>query len=129
MAAIELAHVDHFVMPCKNVEQIADFYVRVLGMRREVFGDGRVALHFGRHKINLHRAGEEEVIRAVNHLSGTQDFCLIATTPVDEVKRVLEDNGVEVLDGPVVRTGASGTITSVYCRDPEGNLVEIANYT
>jgi len=126
--AVRLSHVDHFVMPCKDVERIADFYVRNLGMRREVFGDGRVALHFGRHKINLHRAGEEDVIRAVNHLSGTQDFCLIAETPVAEVRQALEANGVEVLEGPVRRSGAAGAITSVYCRDPEGNLVEIANY-
>jgi catechol 2,3-dioxygenase-like lactoylglutathione lyase family enzyme len=125
---IVLSHLDHFVMPCKNVEAIADFYVQALDMRREVFGDGRLALHFGSQKINLQPAGGFEGLRAMNHLSGTQDFCLIAETPVADVKKLLEDRGIEVIEGPITRTGASGPITSIYLRDPEENLVEIANY-
>lgn len=125
---IALSHLDHFVMPCKNVAAIADFYVAALDMRQETFGDGRVALHFANQKINLQPAGGFDGLRAMNHLSGTQDFCLIAQTPVAEVKRLLEARGIEVIAGPVERTGAAGTITSVYFRDPEENLVEIANY-
>lgn len=128
MASIDLSHLDHLVMPCKNPEAIADFYVRVLDMRREVFGDGRLALHFGNQKINPQTAGGFEGLRAMNHLSGTQDFCLIASTPVSEVKRLLEERGIEIIEGPVKRTGAKGTLNSIYFRDPEENLVEIANY-
>lgn len=125
---IKPSHIDHFVMPCKNVEAIADFYERALDMRREMFGDGRLALHFGNQKINLQPAGGFDGLRAMNHLSGTQDFCLIADTPIDDVKQTLEARGVEIIEGPVTRTGAAGPITSVYLRDPEGNLVEIANH-
>ena len=125
---IVLSHLDHFVMPCKNVAAIAEFYVAALDMRQETFDDGRVALHFGQQKINLQPAGGFDGLRAMNHLSGTQDFCLIAETPVAEVKQLLEARGIEVIAGPVARTGAAGTITSVYFRDPEENLVEIANY-
>ncbi|HZD26504.1 MAG TPA: VOC family protein [Alphaproteobacteria bacterium] len=128
MSAIELARLDHFVMPCKDVETISDFYVSLLGMRRVVAGNGRVALHYGEQKINLHRAGQESVIRAFNHLSGTQDFCLIVKTPVAEAKAFLEANGVAVIEGPVTREGALGRMTSIYFRDPEDNLVELANY-
>ena len=125
---IKLSHVDHFVLPCKNVEKIADFYERTLGMRRQMFGDGRLALHFGNQKINLQPAGGFDGLRAMNHLSGTQDFCLIADTPIADVKQTLEAHGVEIIEGPVTRTGATGPITSIYLRDPEENLIEIANY-
>jgi catechol 2,3-dioxygenase-like lactoylglutathione lyase family enzyme len=128
MAAIEIDHLDHMVMPCRNVEAIADFYVKALDMRCEQFDDGRLALHFGNQKINLQVAGGYAGLHAPNHLPGTQDFCLISTTPVDEVKRILEARGVTVIEGPVRRTGAAGTLSSVYFRDPEDNLVEISNY-
>ena len=78
---LEIDHIDHFVIPCSDVETICDFYVRVLNMRRIDFGNGRVALGFGKQKINLQPAGWEEVMRAQNHIEGTADFCLITETP------------------------------------------------
>jgi catechol 2,3-dioxygenase-like lactoylglutathione lyase family enzyme len=125
--AISLSHLDHFVIPCSDVEEMASFYERTLDMRREIFDGGRISLHFGRQKINLQPAGRYDGLIADKHLPGTQDFCLIAETPVAEVKRILEERGVETLTGVVPRTGAQGPIASVYFRDPDGNLVEISN--
>ncbi|MDP6342783.1 MAG: VOC family protein [Alphaproteobacteria bacterium] len=128
MAAIELDRLDHFVMPCGDVEAVAAFYVQALDMEKVVFGKGRVALHFGRQKINLQPAGGYPGLHAPNHLAGTQDFCLISPTPLEQVKAELEARGVELIEGPVPRSGAMGEMTSLYFRDPEGNLVEISNY-
>ena len=125
---IGIARVDHFVMPCSDVEMIADFYVRVLGVEKIVFDKGRLAIRLGTQKINLQPAGKYPGLCAPNHLPGTQDFCLVSETPIGEVKRQLEDKGVEVIEGPVPRTGAAGQLSSVYFRDPDGNLVEISNY-
>ena len=125
---IQLERLDHLVMPCDDVQGMCDFYVRVLGMRKVAGAGGRLALHYGPHKINLQHAGHFEGLCAPNHLAGTQDFCLVSTTPSEEVAAHLQAQGVEVIDGPVTRAGALGEMTSVYFRDPEGNLVEISNY-
>jgi catechol 2,3-dioxygenase-like lactoylglutathione lyase family enzyme len=124
---ITLGHLDHFVIPCRDVEEMAAFYERALDMRREVFDGGRISLHFGRQKINLQPAGRYDGLTAAAHLPGTQDFCLLAETPVADVKRLLEARGIELITGLVERTGAQGPISSLYFRDPDGNLVEIAN--
>ncbi len=125
---LEIDHIDHFVIPCSDVETICDFYVRVLNMRRIDFGSGRVALGFGKQKINLQPAGWEEVMRAQNHIEGTADFCLITETPMAEVLAHLEVCGIALEAEPSIRNGAVGPINSVYFRDPDGNLVEVSNF-
>jgi len=123
----EIDRIDHFVIPCSDVEAICAFYVRVLGMRRIDFGEGRVALGFGGQKINLQPAGWEAVRRARIHLAGTTDFCLTTKTPIAEVAAHLRACDVTIEEGPVTRSGARGPLCSVYFRDPDGNLVEISN--
>ena len=125
---IELERLDHFVVPASDVDALADFYVRVLGMEKVVFGAGRVALRLGQQKINLQPAGKVGGLVADRHLAGTADFCLVSRTPVDEVSLTLAAAGVTVIEGPSRRNGALGPITSIYFRDPDRNLVEISNY-
>lgn len=92
------------------------------------FGGGRRALTFGQQKINLHEAGREFEPKAATALPGTADICLIASGTLAAVIDHLRLNDVAVLDGPVARTGAVGPITSVYFRDPDQNLIEVAVY-
>tara|TARA_R110002167_G_scaffold23721_8_gene84118 strand:+ start:1215 stop:1598 length:384 start_codon:yes stop_codon:yes gene_type:complete len=125
---INIVRIDHFVMPCSDVEEIADFYVKALGVEKIVFDGGRLAIRLGGQKLNLQPAGGYSGLHAPKHLPGTQDFCLVSDTPVADVKRHLEANGITVIEGPVPRTGAAGQLSSVYFRDPDGNLVEISNY-
>ena len=127
MAAIALDRLDHLVLTVRDVEATLSFYERVLGMRRDVFGDGRTALHFGRQKINLHPYPSDVEIVAKDPRPGTADLCFIAETPLDEVIAHLQDCGVDIEMGPIARTGAQGPITSVYIRDPDGNLIEVSN--
>ena len=122
---------DHLVLNVASVELSAAWYQRVLGMEREDFGaQHRTALKFGGQKINL-RPIEADVgswPTGVNAEPGASDLCFITAVPPDEVISHLHDNGVAVLQGPVEKAGALGPILSVYCRDPDGNLVEIASY-
>ncbi len=127
-SVIALSHIDHLVIPCRDVDEVADFYVRVLGMEKRVDANGRVAVHFGEQKFNLQQAGRESVIRASVHQAGTQDFCLIVEAPLDAVAARLAELGVEIEEGPVTRNGALGPMRSLYFRDPDGNLVELAVY-
>jgi catechol 2,3-dioxygenase-like lactoylglutathione lyase family enzyme len=123
--------IDHIVINCKDVEISAAWYQRVLGMEREDFGEKhRTALKFGGQKINL-RPFDADVsgwATGVCTDPGAADMCFITAVPPDEVVGHLHDNGVQILQGPVERTGALGLIISVYCRDPDGNLVEISSY-
>jgi catechol 2,3-dioxygenase-like lactoylglutathione lyase family enzyme len=123
--------IDHVVINCKNVEITAAWYQRVLGMEREDFGpQHRTALKFGGQKINLRPIESDAGIwpTGVCAEPGAADVCFITAVPPDEVVGHLHDNGVQILQGPVERTGALGEIMSVYCRDPDGNLVEISSY-
>lgn len=128
MSGITLERLDHIVLTVADIDRTVDFYTRVLGMRAVTFGDGRRALRFGAQKINLHRAGHEFEPKAARPAAGSADFCMVSATPIDEVVRHLEACGVPVEDGPVPRTGAQGPITSVYFRDPDGNLLEVSTY-
>lgn len=125
---MDIDRIDHFVLTVRNIEAACDFYERALGMQREVFGEGRTALKFGRQKINLHPAGREYEPKAANPAAGGGDFCLITRTPLDEVVHHLQAAGVVIELMPSTRTGATGPIRSVYFRDPDGNLVEVSNY-
>lgn len=119
---------DHLVLTVADIAATCAFYERVLGMRRETFGDGRTALVFGRQKLNLHAAGREFEPKAKHPTPGSADLCLVVEGPLAAVADHLGDCGVAIEAGPVVRTGALGPITSLYLRDPDGNLVELAVY-
>lgn len=119
-------HLDHLVLTTRDPERCIDFYTRVLGMRLEEFGSGRIAFCFGNQKINLHVAGKEFEPKAELPTPGSLDLCFIASQPLAEVVRRLTDAGVPIIEGPVRRTGAAFPITSIYVRDPDRNLIEIA---
>jgi catechol 2,3-dioxygenase-like lactoylglutathione lyase family enzyme len=121
--------IDHIVLTCTEIETSASWYQRVLGMEREEFGtERRTALKFGGQKINLHQRGEEVTPHARAAAPGTADVCFIAAVGTDEIMDHLRDCGVTVELGPVNRAGAFGPISSVYCRDPDGNLIEVSSY-
>lgn len=120
--------IDHLVLTVADVDATCAFYARVLGMEVVTFGEGRTALRFGRQKINLHQQGKELEPRAARPVPGSGDVCFVAGAPLARVIEHLGACGVEVLEGPVERTGAVGRVTSVYFRDPDGNLVEVSSY-
>ena len=116
---------DHLVLTVGDLEATVAFYER-LGMRREAFGDGRLALPFGVQKLNLHLAGAEVDPHAHRPTPGSADLCLLVEGRLDRVAAELEDAGIPVELGPVERSGARGPIRSLYLRDPDGNLVELS---
>lgn len=119
-------HLDHLVLTTANEEACVRFYVEVLGMTLEVFGAGRKAFRFGNQKINLHVKGHEFEPKAELPTPGSLDLCFIASVPLEEVIARLQAQGVPILEGPVMRTGATSRIRSVYARDPDLNLIEIS---
>ena len=124
-------HVDHIVLTTRDLDACIRFYSDVLGMKLETFRtptEERLALKFGRQKINLHVWGKEFAPRAHVAAPGTLDLCFIASVPLQEVISKLNKNQVPVLEGPVKKTGALGPMNSVYVRDPDLNLIEISVY-
>jgi catechol 2,3-dioxygenase-like lactoylglutathione lyase family enzyme len=125
----QVRSLDHLVVNCGDVERSAAWYARVLGMTVERFGpDRRFALHFGTQKLNLRPAGAAAWEAAADDSPGTQDLCFLVDAEPEATLRHLADQGVNVITGPVERAGARGPMTSVYCRDPDGNLIELARY-
>ena len=96
-------------------------------MEKITFGQGRVALKFGAQKINLHEYGNELEPKAGKPTSGSSDLCFITSTPLEEAMAHVESKGVEIIEGPVERSGANSAILSFYFRDPDQNLIEVAN--
>ena len=125
---MRIDHLDHLVLTVRSIPATCDFYTRVLGMEVVSFGEGRKALRFGVQKINLHEAGHEFEPKAAQPVPGSADLCFIAETPLGEVIAHLKAQNVTIEQGPVQRTGAIGSIESVYLRDPDGNLIEISHY-
>jgi catechol 2,3-dioxygenase-like lactoylglutathione lyase family enzyme len=125
--------IDHIVLNCKDVEATASWYERVLGMRRETFGpSNRTAVCFGNQKINLRPIGaladDPDWVTGSVEAAGSEDLCFITRATPDEVRAQLAGSGVEIISGPVTKIGALGPMTSHYCRDADGNLIEIAVY-
>jgi catechol 2,3-dioxygenase-like lactoylglutathione lyase family enzyme len=118
--------IDHIVLTTRDLERCLDFYTRVLGMRLERFGTGRIALRFGAQKLNVHPPGFDAGIKARIPTPGSLDLCFLADRPLDEVIDRLGRHGVPIEEGPAVRTGARFAIRSVYVRDPDDNLIEIS---
>jgi len=119
---------DHLVLTVADVEASAAFYGRVLGMQRVVFGSGRIALQFGSQKINLHPAAAPLAPHAARPTAGSADLCFVSTEPLSDWIAHLAATGVGLEQGPVPRTGARGPMQSIYFRDPDANLIEIAWY-
>ena len=125
---MQIDSVDHLVLTVKDIEATCAFYDKVLGMQVVIFGGGRKALAFGSQKINLHQQGKEFEPKAHRPTPGSGDLCLITSVSLPEVIAHLEACGVDLIEGPVKRTGAVGTLLSVYFRDPDLNLIEVSNY-
>lgn len=132
-AALPFAdHIDHLVLTVADIEATTRFYERALGFKREFFlgpeGQPRHALLFGREKINLQDASTQTPTKARVPTLGAGDFCLIARVPLNSIIEHLKAEGIAIDTGPVQRRGALGPMTSIYLRDPDGNLVEVAEY-
>ncbi|KAH6720412.1 Glyoxalase/Bleomycin resistance protein/Dihydroxybiphenyl dioxygenase [Leptodontidium sp. MPI-SDFR-AT-0119] len=141
--AVTIQSLDHLVLTVSSIPKTTKWYTTHLGMRSETFVSAsspditRYSLVFGEQKINLHESGKEFEPKAQHVQPGSGDLCFITSDPITTVHKRLLEAGVEMVDlspekvdsdGTVLRTGARGRLRSVYCRDPDGNLVEISNY-
>ncbi len=128
---MKLSALDHLVLTVADIDATVRFYRDVLGMQIERFtpadGSVRWALKFGAQKINLHQVGREFEPKAKRATAGSADLCFLRDKPVADWQEHLTDRGVNVIEGPVKRTGATGPILSIYLRDPDGNLIEVSN--
>lgn len=127
---------DHLVLNVRDVEISAAWYQKVLGMQRRDFDPGqgksrRVSMVFGQQKINLRplTADKIEWFTADHETAGSDDLCFLTTASPDDVVRHLQACGVAIAEGPVAKQGARGVLASVYCRDPDGSLIEISSYS
>ena len=125
---MKIKQIDHLVLTVKDIEASCKFYFTVMGMKEVDFGQGRKAVIFGNQKINFHQQGKEFEPKALHPTPGSGDLCFITDAPMSEVIAHVRACGIEIIEGPVKRTGAMGSMTSIYIRDPDQNLIEIATY-
>lgn len=121
-----ISHLDHLVLTVNDLEKTIRFYESILGMRIEYFASGRVALKFGNQKINLHQAGNEFEPKAQYPTPGSADLCFLIDSDIQDAIDSITANNIKIIEGPVERTGATGRILSIYFRDPDDNLIELA---
>lgn len=133
--AVKVNAIDHIVINVSDVARSAEWYARILGMEIRLFDPGegrakRTSLVFGNQKINVRPKNTDKVewFTADQVAAGSDDLCFLTTSTPDEVIAHLKANGVTIEDGPTKRPGARGTLLSVYCRDPDGSLIEISSY-
>ncbi|KGQ30138.1 VOC family protein [Gallibacterium anatis] len=124
---LNITHLDHLVLTVKDIDVSVAFYQK-LGMKKQLFLGGRVALQFGQQKINLHQLGKEFEPKAKQVQAGSVDLCFIVSEPLEQVLDYLKEQHLSIEEGIVERTGAVGKIRSIYLRDPDGNLIELSNY-
>lgn len=124
---VQIERLDHLVLTVRDLAATCAFYERALGMEVVQFGADRTALHFGGQKINLHLAGHEFEPKAEQPTPGSADLCFTTRTPLPTIIAHLDGCGIPIEVGPVRRTGARGQLESIYVRDPDHNLIEIAN--
>ena len=124
---MQIDSLDHLVLTVQDIQTTCEFYSRVLGMQVVTFAEGRKALQFGNQKINLHQKGKEIDPKAEHPTLGSADLCFLTPMPVEQVIAHVQSCNVVLLLGPVERTGATKSLVSIYFRDPDGNLLKVAN--
>jgi catechol 2,3-dioxygenase-like lactoylglutathione lyase family enzyme len=125
---LKIDHIDHIVLTTKDVNKVIEFYTKILGFQLYTYGeDQRKALIFGEYKINIHSVDQFYEPKAKQPTPGSIDLCLISKTPLKEIIAYLNEKNIPIESGPRRRTGATKLILSIYVRDPDGNLIEIAN--
>jgi catechol 2,3-dioxygenase-like lactoylglutathione lyase family enzyme len=123
---LTVASLDHLVLTVADIERTTRFYTSVLGMEARTFDQGRVALHFGSQKINLHEVGHVVDPNVRHATPGSADLCFLTEDTLSDVIASLGAHSVQIIEGPCPRTGSRGPMTSVYFYDPDENLIEIA---
>jgi catechol 2,3-dioxygenase-like lactoylglutathione lyase family enzyme len=132
---VKVNALDHIVINVADVTRSVDWYRKVLGMEVNVFDPGhgkpvRTSLMFGRQKINVRPRGADKVewFTADHEVPGSDDLCFLTESTPEQVVAHLKTCGVAIEEGPVTKQGARGALRSVYCRDPDGSLIEISSY-
>ncbi len=125
---INIDRVDHLVLTVADVDRAVEFYELILGMKALTFPGDRRAVTFGHQTVKLHAASELVEPTAMHPVPGSANLCFVTSSAISEVQTHLRANDVRIEEGPVARTGSLGPITSLYVRDPDGNLIEIARY-
>lgn len=132
---VKVEALDHLVINVSDVAATTEWYGRILGMEVKVFDPGggkapRTSLHFGNQKINVRPRDADKVewFTADHQTAGSEDLCFLTSASPGEVVAHLRAHGVAIQEGPVLKQGARGTLRSVYCRDPDGSLIEISSY-
>jgi catechol 2,3-dioxygenase-like lactoylglutathione lyase family enzyme len=125
---MKIDSIDHIVFTVKDINATCAFYAKVLRMEVITFSENRKALSFGSQKINLQQLGRESTLIAQRPTPGSADVCFITSLALSDVIAHLKSSGVNLVAGPVERSGARGKMMSIYFRDPDMNLIEVANY-
>lgn len=123
---MQIKQLDHLVLTVRDLQASVFFYCEILGMRHEIFGTQRHALHFGSQKINLHLATQELTPHALHPQPGSADLCLLIQGDLESCLAELQAKNIVIESGPLLRTGAQGPIRSIYLRDPDQNLIELS---
>ena len=124
---MHISAIDHFVITTDNLEACLRFYTETLGMEQRE-KSGRFSLWFGSQKINIHTRPAEFLPAAAQPVPGSLDLCFKIEDDIEAVLSELKSKNAPLVTDIVERNGAKGKMRSIYVRDPDGNLIELASY-
>jgi catechol 2,3-dioxygenase-like lactoylglutathione lyase family enzyme len=128
---------DHVAVPAGKPRELIAFY-GALGFgvpdaqQWLASNEIKFEVRFGPNKINFHapRLWQDAAftLRGPTATPGCGDFCFVWSDTLDALKQRLASAGAQIVEGPIGRDGGRGPGTSIYTRDPDGNLLEFIVY-
>jgi catechol 2,3-dioxygenase-like lactoylglutathione lyase family enzyme len=115
---------DHLVLVVDDVERSVAWYVAELGLRPERLDEWRAGTVLF-PSVRISPTSIIDIIEGTRGASNVDHFCLVVD---DDVHELAASGRFDVVDGPDTRWGAQGDATSLYVRDPDGNVVELRKY-
>ena len=124
--------IDHIELIASDLKRTVAFCCDALGMELQHFmppvgSTERLILVFGQQKINLHDAAAPFNPFARKPTTGALDLCFLTDVRLEDWITHLAAHGITIERWPIARTGVTESINPIYVRDPDDNLVEIAN--
>lgn len=124
---MNIREIDHITLTVSDIAKSERFYHEVFDM--PILEDAPLAgVRAGKQRIYFVEKEQQPPFAPANPSIGSIAFSIVAKNPMDEIINHLKSYFIDIVDEPQVREGTHGKVKSLLIKDPDGNIIEIANY-